>query len=74
MDAYYLSADIGDDSALCIAPLTRRAAEAAGEAWANAGGYFLFKRGKRDREDIEILARLESEDAALDLASMLKLR
>lgn len=73
MNAFYFSADIEENATLCIAPLTRRAAEAVGQSWEKCSGYFLFRRGKGNVEDVEIIAQLESEEAALDLASLLKL-
>ncbi|WP_156394220.1 hypothetical protein [Methylobacterium sp. Leaf94] len=73
MDAFYFSADIEENATLCIAPLTRRTAEAVGQSWEQCGGYFLFRRLKGNLDNIEIIAHLESEVAAIDLAELLKL-
>lgn len=73
MDALYLSTDSQDDTRLCIAPLTRRLIAATGADAADAAGYFLFERQGDDPENVQILARVASEDAALKLARLLNL-
>lgn len=73
MDAFYFSADIEENATLCIAPLTKRVAEAVGQSWEQCGGYFLFRRMKGSVENIEIIAHIESEQAAFELADRLKL-
>ena len=73
MGGYYLSAEIEGNATLCISLLTKRTAEAAGQAWPEAFGYFLYRREADDRDNVTILAQLDSEDAALDLAGRLRL-
>lgn len=71
MDALYLSTESQDDTRLCIAPLTRQLIAATG---ADAAGYFLFERQGSGLENVQILARVASEDAAIKLARLLNLR
>ncbi|MCJ2098628.1 hypothetical protein [Methylobacterium sp. E-046] len=74
MDALYLSTDSRDDTRLCIAPLTRQLILSTGEDAADAAGYFLFERQGDDPHDVQILARVTSEEAALKLGRLLNLR
>ena len=60
MGGYYLSREEAGGNALCISMLARRVAEAAGLDWAEAFGYYLYRRGL-DGDDITILAHLDSE-------------
>lgn len=74
MAEYYFSAQIDDQTTLCIAPLTDRRIELSGEEIGDASGYFLFTtRGGGEPTDVEILARVPSEEAAWRLRSMLGL-
>ncbi len=74
MDALYLSTESQDDTRLCIAPLTRQIIAATGSDASDAAGYFLFERQGSRPENVQILARVASEDAALKLARLLNLR
>ena len=74
MDALYLSTEGNDSTRLCIAPLTKQLALASGEDVGSCAGYFLYEGRGDDPEDIEILARVASEDAAVRLAKLLNLR
>lgn len=73
MDALYLSTESQDDTRLCIAPLTRQIINATGGDASDAAGYFLFERQGSDPHDVQILARVASEEAALKLARLLNL-
>ena len=73
MDAFYLSAKRDDNTSLCIAPLTKRRIEAAGESLSDCGGYYLFERCSDDPDSVHILARIPSEEAAFQLAGLLHL-
>ena len=75
MAQYYFSAKIDSDTTLCIAPLTTRRIELSGQQIDDPSGYFLYQtRGGGEPSDVEILARLESEEAALRLKDMLALK
>lgn len=74
MDAIYLSASVDDNASLCIAPLTKRRILASGQDPNDAAGYFLFQCQEDDPDSVEILARVESEAAAVRLGALLRLR
>jgi hypothetical protein len=74
MTEYYFSADIGDGTTLCIAPISDRRLELSGENIDDKSGYFLFEtKGGAEPSEVQILARLTSEEAALRLKHMLAL-
>lgn len=74
MAEYYFSAQIDAQTTLCIAPLTDRRIELSGEEIEDASGYFLYAtRGGGEPTDVEILARVPSEEAAWKLRAMLGL-
>jgi hypothetical protein len=75
MAEYYFSAKVDSDTTLCIAPITNRRVELSGQEIADRSGYFLFQtRGNGEPGDVEIIARLESEEAAFRLKDMLSLK
>jgi hypothetical protein len=74
MADYYFSAQIGSDTTLCIAPITDRRIELSGQKIEDSSGYFLYQtKGGAEPGEVEILARLVSEEAALRLRQMLAL-
>ena len=74
MAEYYFSAALDNDTTLCIAPLTDRRIELSGQEIEDCSGYFLFAtRGGGEPNDVEIIARLASEEAAIRLRDMLSL-
>lgn len=74
MDEIYLSVRLDEDRVLCVAPLTNRNIELSGQDVEDRSGYFLFeKRGRDETQDVEILAHLISEEAALRMARMLNM-
>lgn len=75
MSEYYFSAQVDSDTTLCIAPLTNKRIELSGQPIEDASGYFLYQtRGGGEPSEVQILARLESEEAALQLKDMLALK
>lgn len=75
MAEYYFSAQVDGDTTLCIAPLTDKRIELSGQSIDDPSGYFLYQvRGGAEPDEVEILARLESEEAALRLKDMLALK
>jgi hypothetical protein len=75
MADYYFSAQIDRETTLCIAPITSKRIELSGQKVPDTSGYFLYQtRGGGEPGEVEILARLESEEAALRLADMLSLK
>ena len=75
MAEYYFSAQVDSDTTLCIAPLTEKRIELSGQKIADSSGYFLYQiKGGAEPDEVEIFARLESEEAALKLKNMLALK
>lgn len=76
MSEYYFSARIDSRTTLCIAPITNKRVELSGQDVVDRSGYFLYQTKGQDGEpsEVEILARLESEEAALRLKEMLSLK
>jgi hypothetical protein len=75
MAEYYFSAIVDSDTTLCIAPLTEKRIALSGQEVPDSSGYFLYQtRGGAEPGEVEILARLESEEAALQLKEMLNLK
>jgi hypothetical protein len=74
MADFYFSAKVGDDTTLCIAPLTDRRIELSGEELEDASGYFLYTTiGGSEPCEVQIIARIASEEAAFTLRRMLSL-
>lgn len=72
MEAYYFSLALGDERTLCLAPLTERRFAMSGQEIVDRSGYFLFeKRGSGESADVEIIAQVLSEEAALRLRDVL---
>ena len=75
MAEYYFSAKVDNDTTLCIAPITRKRVELSGQYIRDPSGYFLYQtKGDGEPTEVVIIARLESEEAALKLKGMLALK
>lgn len=75
MADYYFSARVDSDTTLCIAPIAKKRVELSGQDIRDPSGYFLYQtKGGGDPGEVEIIARLESEEAALKLKEMLALK
>lgn len=75
MAELFLSVQLDKDRTMYVAPLTDRRAAQSGQDVADRSGYFLFeKRGPGEAGEVEIIARLVSEEAALRVAAMLNMR
>lgn len=74
MAEYYFSARMDNGATLCLAPLTDRRIELSGEDVADPSGYFLYAtQGSDFRTEVQILARVTSEEAAWKLKEILSL-
>ena len=74
MAEFYFTAKRGNDSTLHIAPLTDRLIARSGQDVPDPSGYFLFERRHADGPaEVEIIAQLVSEDAALKLREILEM-
>ncbi len=75
MSEYYFSAKIDSETTLCIAPITNKRVELSGQEIEDRSGYFLYQtKGDGEPGEVEILARLTSEEAAIRLKEMLALK
>jgi len=74
MTDFYFSVERGNDSTLHIAPLTDRLIAQSGQDIRDCSGYFLFERRRSGGPaEVEIIARLESDEAAEKLRDMLSM-
>lgn len=74
MAQLYFSAQLDGETTLCLAPLTERRRNMASTEITDPSGYFLFeKKGPGEHAEVEIIARVESEEAALRLRELLRL-
>jgi hypothetical protein len=74
MSEYYFSAQIDGETTLCISPMTSRRLELSGEEIDDESGHFLYiVRGGAEPREVEILARLATDDAIFRLREMLHL-
>jgi hypothetical protein len=74
MAEYYFSSRIDSNTTLCIAPLTERRAGMVVEEIDDTSGYFLYQmRTAGQQSEIEVLARITSEEAAFRLRRLLAL-
>ena len=74
MAEFYFSVNLDEGRTLCVAPLTDRRITMSGMEIADSGCYFLYeRRGSGELADIEIIAHVVSEEAALRLCDMFKM-
>jgi hypothetical protein len=74
MAALYFSRKTNSGTILCISPITDRRVELSGEEIEDRSGYFLYEiKGGGEPSEVEILARVQSDEAAVRLKEMLKL-
>lgn len=72
MSDFYFSAERRNDCTLHIAPLTDRLIAQSGQEILDPSGYFLFERRRSSGPaEVEIIAKLVSDEAALKLRDML---
>ena len=69
----YYSASVGNDMSIIISPLTNQQAVAAGIEIDQSGGYYLYCTSRSCPGDVDILAKVQSEDAAFTLSRLLSL-
>jgi hypothetical protein len=74
MPQFYFSSPISNEVALFIAPLTDYDLEMSGESVDDASGYFLYERCYSGHDaPIRLLARIHSEEAAIEMSQLLRL-
>jgi hypothetical protein len=73
MPDFYFSTNLSNDVVLCISPLTdEKAANANPEIARDPTGYFLYEyNASGNADDVSVIARVCSEDAAFRLSRIL---
>jgi hypothetical protein len=72
---YFFSSEERGGKTLCLAPLSDRLVAECGQEIPDSTGYFLFSREQvGDRENIEIIAHVPNDEAALHLRALVGLR
>jgi hypothetical protein len=71
MEDFYFSVALDDRRTLCLAPLTERRIAMADQDIPDPSGYFLFE--KHNTGEVEVIAQVLSEEAALRLRAMLNM-
>ena len=71
--SFYFSAILDAETKLFLAELTDEEAIAAGRDAGAGGGYFLYEKSLQHPQEINILARVESDEAAFALSRMLNM-
>jgi hypothetical protein len=75
MSELYFSTNLNNETLLCISTLTDRKAAAAGDEIETPLGYYLYETScSNDADQISILAKVTSEDAALRLRVLLGMK
>jgi hypothetical protein len=74
MAEHYFSANLDNETTLCIAPLTDRRLALSGQEIPDVSGYFLYATRKSEEpNEVRIMAKLLSEEAAFELSRMLNM-
>ena len=74
MGNLYFSAELSDGRMLYLATLSSRRLEACPEPIDDTSGYFLFEdTGSESAPQINIIAQVHSDEAALRISSMLNM-
>lgn len=72
MDDYYFELPLSNARALCFGPITKKEADAIGSEFCDGLGTYLFlANADAPREDIEIIAKIVSTEAATRLRAAL---
>jgi hypothetical protein len=72
MAEFYFSATIDNETTLCIAPLSNKRIAMSGQDLPDRSGYFLFETCKsHEPNEVRVMARLLSEEAAIALSRLL---
>ena len=75
MERFYYSVDIDCNRTLCLSELTDRLIFLSGQDIKERDGYFLYERRRRGNiVDIEVIAHVLSDEAALRLGQALNMK
>jgi hypothetical protein len=68
MDQLYYTVNLDNDRTLCLSQMTDRLISLSGQEIADVSGYFLYERRTRgDLVNVEVIAHVLSDEAALRL-------
>jgi hypothetical protein len=73
MASFYLTASRGDQTTLCLSPLTDRQIATSGTDLADTSGHFLYERRGQDLDSINIIAQVFGDDAIQSMRMLLDL-
>jgi hypothetical protein len=74
MAEYYFTTNIDNETTLYIAPLTNRRIALSGQEISDSSGYFLYEtRKSNEPNEVRIIARVLSEEAAFQLSRILNM-
>jgi hypothetical protein len=74
MAEHYFTTNLDNETTLSIAPLTNRRITLSGQEIEDTSGYFLYETCKSSEpNEVKIIARVLSEDAAFQLSRMLRM-
>ena len=75
MSEFYFTAQVDEQTRMCVAPLSDEDLELSGESVEDSSGYFLYiATGGIEPSAIEILAQIKSDSAAWRLSQLLGLK
>ena len=75
MEGMYFSTALDDGRTLCLTQMTDRRAAMSVRAIEDTSGYFLYElTGIGDTALVDVIARVDSDDAVLKLSKILNLR
>ena len=72
MEEYYFGASLSNSRSVCVGPITRDEAAAAGADFCDGIGYYLYVTDAENPEATEVLARFASEEAAIHMSAVLE--
>jgi hypothetical protein len=74
MAEYYFTTNVDNETTLCIAPITNRCLALSGQEIPDTSGYFLYEtRKSQEPNEVRIIARVLSEEAAFELSRILNM-
>jgi hypothetical protein len=74
MAEYYFTTNVDNETTLCIAPITNRRLALSGQEIPDTSGYFLYEtRKSQEPNEVRIIARVLSEEAAFELSRILNM-
>jgi hypothetical protein len=74
MAKHYFTTNLDNETTLSIASLTDRRLALSGQEIGDPSGYFLFETSKsQEPNEVKIIAKVLSEEAAFQLSRMLKM-